>query len=56
MLTPPLTSGLLPGVLRQSLLDQGAAREAVLLPGDLERGDLFMGNALRGLIPARLAG
>ena len=54
LLTPPLTSGLLPGVLRQSLLDQGAAREAVLHPADLNQGDLFMGNALRGLIPARL--
>ncbi|AUH66225.1 hypothetical protein CX676_07555 [Paracoccus zhejiangensis] len=55
LLTPPLTCGLLPGVLRQSLLDQGAAREAVLHPADIQ-GDLFMGNALRGLIPARLAG
>ena len=56
LLTPPLACGLLPGVLRQSLLDQGAAREAVLTPADLDRGDLFLGNALRGLIPARLVG
>ncbi len=56
LLTPPLACGLLPGVLRQSLLDQGAAREAVLHPADLYQGDLFMGNALRGLIPARLVG
>ncbi len=54
MLTPPLSSGLLPGVLRQSLLDAGRAEEEVLHPADLEGGDLFMGNALRGLIPARL--
>ncbi|MFV0303352.1 MAG: aminotransferase class IV family protein [Paracoccus sp. (in: a-proteobacteria)] len=56
LLTPPLDCGLLPGVLRQSLLDSGAAREAVLRPGDLTRGDLLMGNALRGLIAARLDG
>lgn len=54
MLTPPLSSGLLPGVLRQSLLDAGRAEERVLHPADLEGGKLFMGNALRGLIPARL--
>ncbi|WP_207099746.1 aminotransferase class IV [Paracoccus shandongensis] len=53
-LTPPLDCGLLPGVLRQSLIDAGKAQEARLLPGDLDAGNLFMGNALRGLIPARL--
>lgn len=54
LLTPPLACGLLPGVLRQSLIDRGTAREAVLRPDDLTGGDLIMGNALRGLIPARL--
>ncbi|WP_372800224.1 aminotransferase class IV family protein [Paracoccus seriniphilus] len=52
-LTPPLGCGLLPGILRQSMLEQGIAREAVVKPADLTRG-FFMGNALRGLIPARL--
>ena len=52
--TPPLASGLLPGVLRRSLIETNRAAEAQLLPADLETGDLFMGNALRGLIPARL--
>ncbi|WP_196053549.1 aminotransferase class IV [Paracoccus lichenicola] len=55
LLTPPLDCGLLPGVLRQSLIETGQVQEARLLPADLETGDLFMGNALRGLIPARLA-
>ncbi|WP_228461275.1 aminotransferase class IV [Paracoccus liaowanqingii] len=55
LLTPPLDCGLLPGVLRESLLATGAAIEAVLHPEDLPRGELFCGNALRGLIPARLA-
>lgn len=54
MLTPPLHCGLLPGVLRASLLATGAASEQVLMPDDLSQGDLFCGNALRGLIPLRL--
>lgn len=54
LLTPPSDCGLLPGVLRRSLIEAGQAEEARLLPADLETGDLFMGNALRGLIPARL--
>ena len=55
LLTPPLACGLLPGVLRARLLREGRAREAVLYPADLAEG-LHVGNALRGLIPARLAG
>lgn len=51
LLTPPLACGLLPGVLRASLLAHGRAREAVLREGDL-RGRIFVGNALRGLVPA----
>lgn len=56
--TPP-TPGLLPGILRQHLLDTGRATEAALTRTDVEtaaaEGRLFLGNALRGLIPARLA-
>jgi 4-amino-4-deoxychorismate lyase len=54
LLTPPLACGLLPGVLRRSLIDAGQAIEVQMLPADLTAGDLFMGNALRGLIPARM--
>ena len=53
-LTPPLACGLLPGVLRGTLLRRGATREAVMRPGDLGRGRLLVGNSLRGLCPARL--
>lgn len=53
-LTPPAACGLLPGVLRESLLRNGGAVESVLRPGDLPRGRLLVGNALRGLRPARL--
>lgn len=53
--TPPLSSGCLPGVLRQRLLECGAARETVLPRLALfECEGLWVGNALRGLIPAVL--
>jgi branched-subunit amino acid aminotransferase/4-amino-4-deoxychorismate lyase len=53
--TPPLSSGLLPGVLRADLLRQGKAHEKTLYLADL-RENLFLGNSLRGLLRARLAG
>ncbi len=53
LLTPPTSLGLLPGVLRRSLLDEGRAVEAALTLDDLAPGFLI-GNALRGLMPARL--
>ncbi|TCJ39907.1 aminodeoxychorismate synthase component I [Parafrankia sp. BMG5.11] len=53
LLTPSLASGLLPGVLRRSLIDEGRAREADLTLSDLE-GGFLLGNALRGLMEARL--
>ena len=55
LLTPPAALGLLPGVLRASLLGEGRAVETELRIGDLERG-FWIGNALRGLLPARLLG
>jgi para-aminobenzoate synthetase / 4-amino-4-deoxychorismate lyase len=55
LLTPPLSRGLLPGVLRAELLANGSAVEADLRPEDLRSG-FFVGNASRGLIEARLAG
>lgn len=54
LVTPPLASGCLPGILRAELLASGRAREAILTAEDLPRARLFMGNVLRGLIPARL--
>jgi len=53
LLTPPLERGLLPGVLRAELIESGRAIEADLTPDDLA-GGLLIGNALRGLMPARL--
>jgi branched-subunit amino acid aminotransferase/4-amino-4-deoxychorismate lyase len=51
--TPPLSSGLLPGVLRADLLARGRAREKILRLADL-REDFYIGNSLRGLLRARL--
>ncbi|MEJ0025087.1 MAG: aminodeoxychorismate synthase component I [Rhizomicrobium sp.] len=59
LLTPPLACGLLDGVLRRELIEQGRCIEAVLTPDDLATADeIFFGNSLRGLIraePAALA-
>ena len=54
LLTPPLADGLLPGVLRAALIAEGRAVEAVLTVDDLHDG-FYVGNALRGLIPATVA-
>ncbi|MGC4251740.1 MAG: aminotransferase class IV [Sphingobium sp.] len=53
LLTPPLRRGLLPGILRQSLIDMGEAMEVDLRPIDLE-GGFFIGNAARGMVAASL--
>jgi para-aminobenzoate synthetase/4-amino-4-deoxychorismate lyase len=53
LLTPPSSVGLLPGILRGELLAEGRAAEAELTLDDLQEG-FFIGNALRGLMPARL--
>ncbi len=55
-LTPPVSSGCLPGVYRQSLLDRGVLHEAVLTAADLQAATriTFM-NALRGEILAKPA-
>ena len=52
LLTPPLAAGVLDGCLRAELIAQGKAREAVLMPDDL-KGEVYFGNSLRGLIPAK---
>ena len=54
LLTPPLDDALLPGILRAGLIESGHAVERRLRAADLTDG-FFIGNALRGLIPAVLA-
>ncbi|WP_315925383.1 aminotransferase class IV family protein [Mesorhizobium sp. SP-1A] len=54
--TPRLDCGLLAGVLRAEMLDEGHAYETVFGPEDLKSAvSLFVGNSLRGLVPATLA-
>jgi len=54
LVTPPLARGLLPGVLRAELIADGRAVEGDVTRADLASG-FFIGNAVRGLIPAVLA-
>lgn len=53
LVTPPLSRGLLPGVLRQHLIDIGEAVEGDIRPSDIT-GNFFIGNAARGLVAATL--
>lgn len=53
LLTPPARIGILPGVLREYLIEKGEAREAELTLEDLADG-FQLGNAVRGLFAARL--
>lgn len=56
LMTPRLDCGLLPGVLRGEFLDEGRAAEAIYSFDDLKSARaIYVGNSLRGLIPARLA-
>ena len=41
LLTPTLDCGLLPGVLRAEMLEDGRCSEAVLSPADLRRGHAY---------------
>jgi para-aminobenzoate synthetase/4-amino-4-deoxychorismate lyase len=53
LMTPALSSGLLPGTLRADLLASGRAVEAVLMPADLESAEaVYLGNSVRGLVAA----
>jgi len=55
MVTPPVSSGLLPGTLREDLLSNGECRERVLFPDALAGADVvFVGNSVSGLIPVTL--
>ncbi len=55
LVTPPLTCGLLPGVMRQTLLERGIVTEQVLYPADLKRAEaIWLINAVRGWRQGRL--
>lgn len=52
-ITPPLTRGLLPSVLRAEMIANGSAIEGDLTIADLANG-FCVGNSLRGLVPAKV--
>jgi len=57
LLTPPVESGLLNGVLRRHLLADPSipTREKTLTRNDLEKADaVYIGNSVRGLVEVRL--
>lgn len=55
LVTPRLSHGLLRGVLRQQLIDDGKAVEGDVTRADLEGLPVFIGNSLRGLVCGQLA-
>ncbi len=55
--TPPVACGLLPGVLRATLLAAGVLHERVLTPADLARSEgIWLINSVRGWMPAEVEG
>ncbi len=55
LFTPDLACGLLPGILREELIETGQVREAVLtLENLIEADEIYIGNSLRGLLRTRL--
>ncbi len=52
-LLTPRGGSLMPGVLRERLIEMGQAYEGDVRAADLA-GEFFIGNSLRGLIPAKL--
>jgi para-aminobenzoate synthetase / 4-amino-4-deoxychorismate lyase len=55
LLTPALSCGVLPGILRQSLLDSGEVKEALLTLEDVRKADaLLVGNSVRGIMGVHL--
>lgn len=54
-LTPPVSAGLLPGVMRQTLIDEGRLRERTLHLADLQRAQgLALLNSVRGWVDVQL--
>jgi len=55
LITPPVSCGVLPGVLRAELLASGKCREGVVTCAELDNAEaIWAGNAVRGLIRCRL--
>jgi para-aminobenzoate synthetase/4-amino-4-deoxychorismate lyase len=56
LLTPPISSGLLPGTLRAHLLDEGRIREKVITVQDVvDAAGCYLLNSVRGFHPVSIA-
>lgn len=54
LVTPPTSCGLLPGILREELLEADVLTEIIPVSRLKTAKRIMVGNSLRGLIPARL--
>lgn len=55
LFTPPVSSGLLNGIYRQKLLDNGECEEKILYKSDIERAEkIFCVNSVRGMVEVKL--
>jgi len=56
LITPPVSCGVLPGVLRAEMLANGKCREGVVTCAQVDQAEaIWAGNSVRGLIRCRLA-
>lgn len=57
LVTPPVSCGVLPGVLRAEMLASGKCREGVVTAAQMDRAEaIWAGNSVRGLIRCKLVG
>lgn len=57
MMTPPLSCGVLPGVMRAKLIEEWGCEERILTVDDLKRSSrIILSNAVRGAVEVRLCG
>ena len=55
LFTPPICCGLLNGIYRQKLLDNGKCEEKILYKSDIERAEkIFCVNSVRGMVEVEL--
>ncbi|OCC14848.1 Para-aminobenzoate synthase, aminase component [Dissulfuribacter thermophilus] len=52
LITPPISAGLLAGILRGKLIEEGRARVGRLTLHDLKNFPVYLGNSVRGLLRA----
>lgn len=54
--TPPLSSGLLNGIMRKLLLDKGICTERILKKEDIHNADkIYLANSVRGVVEVKLS-